>query len=396
MNNIAVIGTGYVGLVTGLGFAKLGNTVHFIDIDTEKIEKLKKQELPFFEPGLKELLEDEEVLKKVSYSSSYSHELKNADVIFVCVQTPEEEGVGSNTSYLQDALVSAIEFSEGLPAICIKSTAPPNFINDLEGSTFDNSNILFNPEFLREGSAIDDFFNPDRIVIGGTDKKRLAVLTKLYEDFNSEVIITDPVTALLIKYLSNTYLPMRLSFVNEAFQLGDSFNADIPNLLKGISADKRIGKEYFRPSPGWGGSCFPKDTKAIEAMFNDQNLNATLVNSINSSNKNHILWIADKVIELRNENSKKRIVLYGSAFKENTDDLRESPTIELYNILKSRNQEVYIFDEFGHELDDSISDIKLISDALVILMYPVTDISFVTESLNTNNKIYIPWENKVL
>ncbi len=397
MNKIAVIGTGYVGLVTGLGFAKLGHRIHFIDIDEEKIRKLKKQELPFFEPGLTEILTDTEVSSRVTYSSTYTDDLKEVDIVFVCVQTPEVDGGASNTSFLLDALASLFEFTQEKTVICVKSTSPPAFIQELEKADIDTHNIVFNPEFLREGSALEDFFNPDRIVIGGSDKTSMEILSRLYSEFNSEIITTDSITALLIKYLSNTYLPMRLSFVNEAFQLGDSLNADIPTLLNGIGADKRIGKDYFRPSPGWGGSCFPKDTKALEATIKETNLNASLINSINRSNEEHISWFADRVISLSSENSMEKIVLYGSAFKENTDDLRASTSIELYKIIKSKKYKVYIFDEFGHDIENSISDEESINSSFVVIMYPVKDIEALIASLNLKgNKIYIPWDNKVI
>ncbi len=397
MNKIAIIGTGYVGLVTGLGFAKLGHSIHFVDIDKEKIRKLKNQELPFFEPGLAEILTDTEVSNRVTYSSSYTDELKQVDIVFVCVQTPEVDGGGSNTSFLLDALASLFEFTEDNTIICIKSTTPPAFIQELEKADIDTHSIIFNPEFLREGSALEDFFNPDRIVIGGSGKTSMEILYRLYSEFNSEIITTDSTTALLIKYLSNTYLPMRLSFVNEAFQLGNSLNADIPTLLNGIGADKRIGKDYFRPSPGWGGSCFPKDTKALEATIKETNLNAPLINSINKSNEEHISWFADRIISLSSENSMEKIVLYGSAFKENTDDLRASPSIELYKIIQSKKCEVYIFDEFGHDIENSISDEESITSSFVVIMYPVKDIETLITSLNLKeNKIYIPWENKVI
>lgn len=397
MNKIGIIGTGYVGLVTGLGFAKLGHRIHFIDINKEKISKLQNQELPFFEPGLAEILTDEEVSSRVTYSSSYTEELMDVDIVFICVQTPEEDSGVPNTSFLFDALRSLLKSTQENTIICIKSTSPPEFIYELEEADIDIQSILFNPEFLREGSALEDFFDPDRIVIGGSDKTSMGVLSSLYSEFDSEIITTDPVTALLIKYLSNTYLPMRLSFVNEAFQLGDSFNADIPILLNGIGADKRIGKDYFRPSPGWGGSCFPKDTKALEETIKRSSLNSSLINSINRSNEEHISWFADRVISLSAENSKEKIVLYGSAFKENTDDLRASPTLELYKIIKSKNEEVYIFDEFGHDIENSISDKESIFSSFVVIMYPVNDIETLKTSLNLNeNKIYIPWENKVL
>ena len=394
MYKIAVIGTGYVGLVTGLGFAKLGHYVQFVDFDVEKINKLKNQVLPFYEPGLEDIFSDKEVADRVTYSSEYSQSLKEAEIVFICVQTPQEVDKTTNPSFLYDALSSVKELVGEGTVICIKSTFPPTLLDELEMKNLDVSNIVFNPEFLREGSAIFDFNNPDRILIGGSNKESLELLENLYKDFNSEIITTDSVTALLIKYLSNSYLPMRLSFVNEALQIGDSLGADIPTLFEGIGSDKRIGKDYFRPSPGWGGSCFPKDTRALEVILSDKELNSPLLNAINLSNQEHIEWISKKLIDLSSFNSKTNIVLYGAAFKENTDDMRDSPTIELYKVLKSKDKKVSIFDEFNTGLENSITDIKEITSSLVALMYPIEDMQPVIEKLQGNeNVIYVPWEN---
>jgi len=397
MNKIAVIGTGYVGLVTGLGFAKLGHFVHFVDFDQEKINKLQNQVLPFYEPGLREIFLDKEVIKRVSYSSEYSANLTESEVVFICVQTPQKDGQVTNPNFLYDALTSVKKFIKESTVICIKSTFPPTLLEEVEMKNLDVSNLIFNPEFLREGSAIFDFNNPNRILIGGSNQENLNFLANLYKNFDSEIIITDSTTALLIKYLSNAYLPMRLSFVNEALQIGDSLGADIPTLLKGIGADNRIGKDYFRPSPGWGGSCFPKDTKALEVMLSDKDLNSPLLNAINLSNKEHIEWISEKIIDLSTSNSKKGVVLYGASFKENTDDLRDSPTIELQKILMSKAKKVSIFDEFNVGLENSINNIKEVNSSLVVLMYPTEDMQSIIQILQRNkNIIYIPWENRIL
>ena len=397
MNKIAVIGTGYVGLVTGLVFAKLGHYVHFIDLDEEKVSKLQNQVLPFYEPGLKDIFMDKEVIDRVSYSSEYSDNLKEVEIVFICVQTPQEDGRVINTSFLYDALISVKESIGESTVICIKSTFPPTLLDDLEMMNLDVGNVIFNPEFLREGSAIFDFNNPDRILIGGSNEESLEFLENLYKDFDSEIIITDSVTALLIKYLSNAYLSMRLSFVNEALQIGDSLGADIPTLLDGIGADKRIGKDYFRPSTGCGGSCFSKDTKALEIILSEKELNSPLLNVINLSNREHIEWISEKTIDLSTSNSKTNIILYGAAFKENTDDMRDSPTVELHKILKSKGKKVSIFDEFKTGPANAITDINEINNSLVVLMYPIEDMMSIIENLQRNeNTIYVPWKNKTL
>ena len=190
---------------------------------------------------------------------------------------------------------------------------------------------------------------------------------------------------------------MRLSFVNESLQIGDALGADIPVLLEGVGADKRIGKDYFRPSPGWGGSCFPKDTKSLKGMLNDRDLVSPLINAIDISNEKHSDWSINKIIEINTSVQKSNIVLYGAAFKENTDDMRDSPTIKIYEKLKAAEINVHIFDEFESGLDDSITEFDEINDSLVVLMYPSSDLETIKKKLKSNNNaIFIPWENKVL
>ena len=298
MSNIAVIGAGYVGLVTGLGFAQLGHHIHFIDLDKDKVSKLKNGEIPFFEPGIDQLISDEEINGRLTFSSNYSEELREVDIVFICVQTPEGDREESNLEFLYNSLDSTRKSIGKDTIICIKSTFPPTVLTEFKDQLDKAGSLVFNPEFLREGSALHDFSNPDRIVIGGSEQSSLDIITNLYKDFNSEIILTDAVTALLIKYLSNAYLPMRLSFVNEALQLGDALDADIPILIEGIGADRRIGKDYFRPSPGWGGSCFPKDTKSLKVMLNDKELSSPLISSINISNDKHLDWTAKKILEI--------------------------------------------------------------------------------------------------
>ena len=397
MSNIGIIGAGYVGLVTGFGFAQLGHRINFIDLDKDKVSKLNNGKLPFYEPGLDQIITNKEIKSRVSYSSDYSKELIDLDVVFICVQTPEGDDEKANLKFLYDALNSTREAFGKDTIVCIKSTFPPTFLDELREHIDDVDSLVFNPEFLREGSALHDFNNPDRIVIGGSKKRSLDFILDLYKNFESEIILTDAVTALLIKYLSNAYLPMRLSFVNESLQIGDALGADIPVLLEGVGADKRIGKDYFRPSPGWGGSCFPKDTKSLKGMLNDRDLVSPLINAIDISNEKHSDWSINKIIEINTSVQKSNIVLYGAAFKENTDDMRDSPTIKIYEKLKAAEINVHIFDEFESGLDDSITELDEINDSLVVLMYPSSDLETIKKKLKSNNNaIFIPWDNKVL
>ena len=397
MSNIAVIGAGYVGLVTGLGFAQLGHHIHFIDLDKDKVSKLKNGEIPFFEPGIDQLISDEEINGRLTFSSNYSEELREVDIVFICVQTPEGDREESNLEFLYNSLDSTRKSIGKDTIICIKSTFPPTVLTEFKDQLDKAGSLVFNPEFLREGSALHDFSNPDRIVIGGSEQSSLDIIINLYKDFNSEIILTDAVTALLIKYLSNAYLPMRLSFVNEALQLGDALDADIPILIEGIGADRRIGKDYFRPSPGWGGSCFPKDTKSLKVMLNDKELSSPLISSINISNDKHLDWTAKKILEIDSSLSNNCIVLYGAAFKENTDDLRDSPTIKLYEKLKGEEVKLLIYDEFKSGLEATVTNFNEIKDSLVVLMYPFSEMEITIKELqNNNNKIYVLWENKIL
>jgi UDPglucose 6-dehydrogenase len=260
----------------------------------------------------------------------------------------------------------------------------------------DKNEITFNPEFLREGTAIEDFFKPDRIVIGGNDPEKLTVLRELYKSFEAEVIETDPISSQLIKYLANTYLPLRLSFVNEAARLIDYSGGNQKDVLKGVGLDSRIGSHYFRPSPAWGGSCFPKDLIEVNNFYNDGAITLPLISNIIDSNIQQTTWTVDKLIKIFNENSLTSIVLIGAAFKEDTDDLRNSPTLDIYRMLEDKEITTQIYDEMV-ELDsyDSIENLNNIADkSLVALMYPVKKkLMEKIESVisKTESILYTPW-----
>ena len=231
--------------------------------------------------------------------------------------------------------------------------------------------MVFNPEFLREGSAFYDFFNTDRIIIGSKNLEKSQIIADLYKELETEIIFTDPISSQLIKYLSNAYLPLRLSFVNEASQLIDSLNANQSDVLKGVGLDYRIGDQYFRPSPGWGGSCFPKDVMEIQQIAKENNLDIPVIQSISNSNSKHLIWFSKKLIEIININNLQKIILLGAAFKENTDDTRYSPTFEIYNILENAGENVVIYDD-SLTLDDKYNQIFSFEDnALYVEMYPL-------------------------
>ena len=397
--NIVIIGTGYVGLVTGVGLASLGNIVNFIDLDENKIKNLSNKKITFYEPGLEEYFNDDETFKRMSFSSDYSSiEWENIDIVFVCVQTPNNIETNSvDTKFLESAIKEINHVNNNDLVITVKSTIPPYEIDKVcEKVGMDSSKLTFNPEFLREGTAVEDFFKPDRIVLGGSDSKKLNKLKKLYSDFDCKVITTDSISSQLIKYLANTYLPLRLSFVNEATRLIDYSEGNLEDVLEGVGLDNRIGQHYFRPSPSWGGSCFPKDLVEVNNFYDHEKLNLPLISNIINSNDIHVDWTSQNIRDLYESKNLEGVILIGAAFKEDTDDLRNSPTTEVFKNLKSSIENVIIFDEIINNEDIVKFDYleSLNSSHLFVLMYPVKE-----STLNRLNKVieetnsitYIPW-----
>tara|TARA_B100001996_G_scaffold40366_1_gene29507 strand:+ start:2882 stop:4111 length:1230 start_codon:yes stop_codon:yes gene_type:complete len=398
--NIVIIGTGYVGLVTGVGLASLGNTVTFIDLDADKINKLINKNLPFYEPGLVEYFEDNETFNRMEFVTNYSDvNWDDKEIVFICVQTPNNLETNSvDTKFLESAISEVKNLENKNLIITIKSTIPPYEIEKICNKVgLDTDSLTFNPEFLREGTAVEDFFNPDRIVIGGNDSSKIEKLKTLYNDFKAEIIITDPISSQLIKYLANTYLPLRLSFVNEAARLVNSSGGNLDDVLKGVGMDSRIGQHYFRPSPAWGGSCFPKDVVEVNNFYNPQEVNLPLIANIIESNKIQTKWTTNMLKSINDEKKLKGIVLVGAAFKEDTDDLRNSPTLDIYTQLKDQNYNVMIYDELikSDEYLDLEDFEKLDTPHLIALMYPIKDnlMSKINSIVsNSNSFLYTPWQ----
>ena len=395
---IVVIGVGYVGLVSGLCLAKLKHNIQFIDIDESKINSLKKHQPTFFEPELEDYLNNKEILGNVNFSSEYKNiDWDNVDIVMVCVQTPSLESNQIDTSFVKKVFMSIENYINENTVVCIKSTIHPEALEKIIADlSFDERRIVFNPEFLREGSAFTDFFQPDRIVIGSTDEENAKKVGSLYKDLDTEILFTDPVSSQLIKYLSNAYLPLRLSFVNEASQIISVMGGNLQETLKGIGMDNRIGQNYFRPSPGWGGSCFPKDVAEINSIIKSNNLILPLISNIKKSNSTHQEWFTEYLINLKNEKKFENIFLIGLAFKDNTDDLRHSPTVSIYEILDSKNQSVHIFDLDNYEYNESEIKQNFLEKSLIVEMYPIGSIlkSKVEEELKVINEFtYIKfWE----
>ena len=401
MMNISVIGAGYVGLITGIGFAKLNHHVSIVDLNDDLIKNLNENRPPFYEPELVDYLNDSNIRNNLFFSTSYQKSInENTDIVFVCVQTPTDPDTGkTKTDYISSVLTELKKIESFNFIICIKSTIKANLVEKISNEIdLDYKKIIFNPEFLREGSAFYDFFNPDRIVIGGSDQKGLNQCTELYESFDCEKIITDSNSSQMIKYLSNTYLAMRLSFVNETYRLVSEFNGNPEQVLNAIGKDKRIGNDYFRPSPGWGGSCFPKDVKEVISSF-QMDYQLPIISEILRSNELHMEWFVDYILKIINEQSLENIVLIGAPFKENTDDLRESPSLKIYKLIEEKFKNVWILD-FDISLSKSFKAIKSLSElkdnTLYVEMFPDSSQNR-NNIVNTidklmNSKIFRIWE----
>ena len=387
--NIVVIGVGYVGLVTGLSLVKLGNKITFLDTDLSKIQMLNQKKPTFDEPELLDYLTNDKTAKNATFCHSYDDiRWNDADIVLICVQTPVDENGELDSNFIKKVFSSLNGKVANNTTVCIKSTIHPSALQKvLNEIDYNFEDLVFNPEFLREGSAFYDFFNTDRIIIGSENLEKSQIIANLYEELESEIIFTDPISSQLIKYLSNAYLPLRLSFVNEASRLIDSLNANQSDVLKGVGLDSRIGDQYFRPSPGWGGSCFPKDVIEIQQIAKENNLDLPVIQSISNSNSEHLLWFSKKLKEIMNINNLQKIILLGAAFKENTDDTRYSPTFEIYNILKKENENVEIYDE-NMTLDNKYNQIfSFEENALYVEMYPMGN-KVKNQMVGLNNIVY--------
>ena len=397
--NLVVIGTGYVGLVTGVGFASLGNTVNFIDLDEKKVSKLSNKQVPFYEPGLEDHFQNNETFSRMSFTSSYEEiDWESTDVAFICVQTPNNLETNSvDTRFLESAITEINSLNNTKLVVTVKSTIPPYEIEKVCNHVgMDKNEITFNPEFLREGTAIEDFFKPDRIVIGGNDPKKLSVLKELYSSFDAELIETDPISSQLIKYLANTYLPLRLSFVNEAARLIDYSKGNQQDVLRGVGLDSRIGSHYFRPSPAWGGSCFPKDLIEVNNFYKKGEVMLPLISNIVESNDIQTNWTVNKLTSILSNENINSVLLIGAAFKEDTDDLRNSPTLDIYKLLIQKDVNTFIYDEMVELAKyNSVDNLDDISDkTLVVLMYPIKKTlmeKIETIITQTNSILYTPW-----
>ncbi|NOZ06768.1 MAG: UDP-glucose/GDP-mannose dehydrogenase family protein [Chloroflexi bacterium] len=372
MKDICVVGTGYVGLVTGACFADLGNDVVCLDIDENKIERLSTGQMPIYEPGLEEVVRRNVAAGRLSFTTSYEEAIKTNQphFLFIAVGTPEGVDGEADLKYVRMAAESIAEVMDHPLIIVNKSTVPVgtgDWVADII-NRHRNGDVGFavvsNPEFLREGSAINDFLYPDRIVLGSLKRDAAESVAQLYLSLRAPIIVTDLRTAEMIKYASNAYLANRISFINEIAAICEQLGADVKEVAVGMGYDKRIGHHFLDAGLGYGGSCFPKDVKALAHMASIHGRHPQLLRAVMEINKDQRLRVIQK---LRNQLGKlqdRTIGLLGLAFKPNTDDLREAPSVEIAHLLQNEGAHVKGYDPVAMPLAERlIPGIELAKDA---------------------------------
>lgn len=345
MAKIGIVGTGYVGLVSAVCFAKIGHEVVGYDLDSKKIEILTQGKLPIYEEGLKELLLEGLAKGNLEFTIDIA-KISDCQFIFLCVPTPQDQDGSADLSFVINAVKNLKEIIANNAILVTKSTVPvKSWVQVKEALNRHDVSIVSNPEFLREGTAVNDFFYPDRIVAGGQDKQKAQQVANLYEMPQIETLITDNTTAELIKYASNSFLAIKLSFVNDMASLCESVGANSLAVLKGMGLDRRIGDKFITPGPGWGGSCFPKDVQALLVTSENAAVPMPLLAAAWESNERthrRFVELANKF--LGNSLVERNIAIWGLAFKAFTDDVRESPALAVIERLLGRGANVSAFD----------------------------------------------------
>ena len=348
--DICVIGTGYVGLITGACFADLGNKVICLDNDGEKIERLKQGKLPIYEPGLDEVVQSNVKAKRLSFTDSYEEGLDDTEVVFIAVGTPAGVDGEADLTYVRSVAETIADVMEHPLIIINKSTVPvgtgdwvANIIRKRRDDHMEFS-VVSNPEFLREGSALEDFMHPDRVVLGSEDRTAAERVAHLYLPLRCTVMLTDLRTAEMIKYASNAFLATRVSFINEMACICDELGVDVKEVAFGMGCDERIGHHFLRAGLGWGGSCFPKDVKALAHMADLHGANPQLLRAvmdINMAQRRRVVrWLRGALRGLAD----RTVGIWGLAFKPNTDDVREAPAIDIIRMLQNEEANIRAYD----------------------------------------------------
>jgi len=384
---VTMVGTGYVGLVSGACFADFGHQVICVDKDAGKIDRLQQGIMPIFEPGLEDLVASNVKAGRLSFTTDLSEAVKEADTVFIAVGTPSRRGDGhADLSYVEQAAREIAEHMKGYTVVVNKSTVPVG-TGDLVQSIMADVNlkgdfsVVSNPEFLREGAAIGDFKRPDRVVVGTEDERARQVMRELYRPLflnETPILFTDRRTSELIKYAANAFLAVKIAYINEMADLCEQVGANVQEVARGIGLDNRIGKKFLNAGPGYGGSCFPKDTLALMRTAQEAHAPVTIVEATVASNTNRKKRMASKVIEACGGNVQgKTIGILGLTFKPNTDDMRDSPSLDIVPALLEAGAKIRAYDPEGmEEAKKELKGIEMASgpyevadnaDALVIL-----------------------------
>ena len=354
---IAIFGTGYVGLVTGVCLAQTGNQVTCLDIDEKKISLLKKGKCPIYEPGLEEMIEENTIEKRLFFSVGSKKAIKENDILIIAVGTPPKENGEADLSFVYQVAKTIGEDIDSFKIIVQKSTVPVGTGREVEKTINEqlkkrkkkvDFEVVSNPEFLKEGSAVDDFMKPDRIILGVENHKAQKVLKQLYAPFMKRgfrVIFMNRVSAELTKYMANAMLATRISFINNLSRLAEKVGADIEMIRQGIGSDPRIGKEFLYPSLGYGGSCFPKDVKALIQILKKEKIDDSFFQKVEDVNRDQKEWFANKIFNYyKNDIKGKVFAVWGLSFKAETDDVRESASLIVINKLVEGGSRIQVFD----------------------------------------------------
>ncbi len=371
---VAMIGTGYVGLVSGACFSQFGQTVVCVDKDESKIERLEKGEVPIFEPGLDKYVAEGVRDGRLSFTTDIKEAVANSDAVFIAVGTPSRRGDGyADLSYVRTAAEEIADALDGYTVIVTKSTVPVGTGKEVEDiirkrrpdADFD---VASNPEFLREGSAIEDFMRPDRVVVGTESQRAQHVMRELYRPLflnETPILFTARETSELIKYAGNAFLATKITFINEMAELCEVVGADVQDVARGIGLDGRIGKKFLNAGPGYGGSCFPKDTLALVRTAEEKGAPTRIVEAVVAVNEERKKRMAQKIIEAAGGSvAGKTIGVLGLTFKPNTDDMRDSPSLDIIPILQDCGAAIHAFDPEGmDEAKELLENITYCTDA---------------------------------
>ncbi|HEV3470369.1 MAG TPA: UDP-glucose/GDP-mannose dehydrogenase family protein [Pyrinomonadaceae bacterium] len=351
--HIAVIGTGYVGLVTGACFAEFGVNVTCVDVDEEKIRRLSEGHIPIYEPGLDQLVAKNTQAGRLHFTTDIGSAVEQALVIFLAVGTPPKEDGSADLRFIEEAARSVARHMNGYKVVVTKSTVPVGtgehlrrLIREHQAAPH-NFGVVSNPEFLREGAALDDFMRPDRVVIGTRDEAAAAIMRDLYRPLyliETPIVFTSLEAAELTKYAANAFLATKISFINEIANLCDRIGCDVHDVARAIGMDNRIGRKFLHPGPGFGGSCFPKDTSALLSVAREYGADALIVESVVEVNRRQRERMLPKIEKLVGDLKGKTVAVLGLSFKPETDDMREAPAIDIVRGLVARGARVRAYD----------------------------------------------------